>query len=103
MIRYYANFMGPVSLDWYQKRGLSQDEYWAGGRIDIYGLDENEYFSGQTEYSLPVMDGESWNKFSEWLKNYKTEELKPYKQLLSAFEAATEHKIRWAHEEFGDE
>ena len=130
MISYSTNFMGPISLDWFRERGLTEiadvtvdskilaevygvelggtvtrevvTEYWCGGRIDIYGLDETEYYGGMSEYSLPVMDGESWNLFSDWLENYETIELKTYEQLLSAFEADTDHKIRWAHKEFGD-
>ena len=108
MISYSTNWMGPISLDWFRERGLTQmvgdledvTEYWCGGRIDIYGLDEVEYYGGRHEYSLPIMDGVSWNLFSDWLDNYETIELKTYEQLLSAFEADTDHVIRWAHEEF---
>ena len=130
MISYSTNWMGPISLDWFRERGLTEitevtvdskilakahgvelgdtvtqevvTEYWCGGRIDIYGLDETEYYGGRSEYGLPVMDGESWNLFSDWLDEYETIELKTYEQLLSAFEADTDHKIRWAHEEFAD-
>lgn len=120
--------MGPISMDWFRDRGLTKEvdtevtheylarqlgvnvgdvvpmedvtEYWSGGRVDIYGLDEVEYYGGMSEYSLPIMDGVSWNLFSDWLDNYETIELKTYEQLLSAFEADTDHKIRWAHKEF---
>lgn len=130
MISYSTNFMGPIALWWYRERGLTEmaevaveskilaevygvepgdtvtqevvTEYWCGGRIDIYGLDETEYYGGRSEYSLPIMDGESWNRFSDWLDEYETVELKTYEQLLSAFEADTDHQIRWAHEEFGE-
>lgn len=130
MISYSTNWMGPISLDWFRDRGLTQmvdvevtdehmanrlnvnmgdtvpmedvTEYWSGGRIDIYGLDETEYYGGRSEYGLPIMDGESWNVFSDWLENYETIELKTYEQLLSAFEADTDHQIRWAHKEFGE-
>lgn len=129
-IQYSTNHMGPVSLDWYRERGLTKmvsrsleseflakkldkqvgDEYefetitehWAGGRIDIYGLDEHEYYCGRSEYALPIMDGTSWDLFSDWLDEYETIELKTFDQLLSAFEADTDHVIRWAHEEFTD-
>ena len=130
MISYSVNFMGPISLDWYRERGLTKmesvpleleeiadmlgkqigdehefervTEHWAGGRIDIYGLDENEYYCGRSEYALPIMDGTSWNLFSDWLDEYETIELKTFDQLMSAFEADTDHVIRWAHEEFID-
>lgn len=128
MISYSTNWMGPISMDWFRDRGLTKEvdtevtheylaiqlgvnvgdvvpmedvtEYWSGGRVDIYGLDEVEYYGGMSEYSLPIMDGVSWNLFSDWLDNYETIELKTYEQLLSAFEADTDHKIRWAHKEF---
>lgn len=128
MISYSTNWMGPISMDWFRDRGLTREvdtevtheylaiqlgvnvgdvvpmedvtEYWSGGRVDIYGLDEVEYYGGMSEYSLPIMDGVSWNLFSDWLDNYETIELKTYEQLLSAFEADTDHKIRWAHKEF---
>lgn len=127
-ISYSTNFMGPISMDWFRDRGLTKEvdtevtheylaiqlgvnvgdiapmedvtEYWCGGRIDIYGLDEVEYYGGRHEYGLPIMDGVSWNLFSDWLENYETVELETFEQLLSAFEADTDHKIRWAHEEF---
>jgi len=104
MIQYSTNMMGPVSLDWYRERGLLDEsgqpkEYWAGGRIDIYGVPGEHY---PIEYALPIMDGTSWNLFSDWLDEYKTIELKTFNQLLSAFEADTDHVIRWAHEEFID-
>lgn len=128
MISYSTNWMGPISMDWFRDRGLTKEvdtevtheylarqlgvnvgdvvpmedvtEYWSGGRVDIYGLDEVEYYGGMSEYSLPIMDGVSWNLFSDWLENYETVELETFEQLLSAFEADTDHKIRWAHKEF---
>ena len=127
MISYSVNFMGPISLDWYRERGLTKmesvpleleeiadrldkqigdehefervTEYWAGGRIDIYGVPDENY---PLEYALPIMDGTSWNLFSDWLDEYETIELKTFDQLMSAFEADTDHVIRWAHEEFID-
>ena len=101
MITYSTNFMGPIHRSWFDERGLDyMKDCWSGGRIDIYGLDEREYFEGRHEYGLPIMDCESWNKFSDWLMHYKTVELKTYDQLLCAFEADTEHNIIWAHEAF---
>jgi hypothetical protein len=93
--------MGPISNQWYEERGLNPSkDCWAGGRIDIYGLDEREYFEGKHEYSLPVMDCESWEMFSEWLDDYESNVLKSYEELLSTFEADTNHKINWAYQVF---
>jgi hypothetical protein len=129
-IDYSTNFMGPISMDWFRARDLTQmvdieiktpieaklykanigdtvqsediTEYWCGGRIDIYGLDADEYYGGTSEYGLPIMDGESWNKLTEWLEEYVSETLTSFEDLITMFEKETKHKIRWAIYEFGD-
>ena len=116
--------MGPVSTHWYINCGLTHKvkktitsqlvadkynldigdeyetdevtEYYAGGRIDIYGLDENEYWCGKSEYALPIMAGESWNLLSDWLDDFTSESLVPYNELIDTFEKDTNTKIRWA-------
>lgn len=130
MIDYSTNMMGPISIDWYRKRDLTHmvdkeivtpmeaqiykanigdtvrvedvTEYWCGGRIDIYGLDETEHYGGMSEYSLPIMDGQSWEKLSEWLDEYTSEELTSFEDLVIIFKKETNHKIRWADDEFGE-
>jgi hypothetical protein len=129
-IDYSTNLCGPISMDWFRDRGLTRmvdikittpmeariykanigdtvrvedvTEYWCGGRIDIYGLDETEHYGGMSEYGLPIMDGESWNKLSEWLDEYTSEELTSFEDLIIIFERETNHKIRWADDEFGE-
>jgi hypothetical protein len=126
MIRYSTNWMGPVSIAWYQERGLTKMavhsvdnkftaelrqlnigdtflreeilEQYSGGRIDIRGLDHDDYYAGQSEYSLPTMHGLSWNLFSEWLDDFTSEELVPYEELIDRFETETGHTIKWAPE-----
>ena len=100
MISYSSNWCGPISIDWFQKRNTT--EHWCGGRIDIYGLDEREHYGGMCEYDLPIMDGESWNKLTDWLDDYESKELTSYEDLIIIFERETDHKIRWADDEFGD-
>ena len=101
LIRYSTNYMGPVHTKWFTDRGIkSGDESWAGGRIDIYGLDRNDYYDGRGELGLPIMDGESWFKLTDWLAEYKTQELKTLEELLSDFYADTNHTIQWASEVF---
>ena len=103
MFSYSTNCMGPVNKDWFEKRGIDPDqEHWAGGRIDIDGLNEREFYAGKHEYSLPIMDGLSWNLFSDWLENYETEDLKTFEQLVNEFETDTDHYIRWASDVFRD-
>lgn len=100
-IRYSTNYMGPVHTKWFTDRGIkSGDESWAGGRIDIYGLDRNDYYDGRGELGLPIMDGESWFKLTDWLAEYKTQEVKTLEELLSDFYADTNHTIQWASEVF---
>ena len=122
MINYSTNFCGPIATKWYEERGLLSDpvtkpnryaeggslevreitEYWAGGRIDIYGLDYEEYFDGKWEYGLPVMHGEDWNRFSDWLHNLKTEKLLSFDEIFERYYSEGNPTIRWAKERFND-
>ena len=116
--------MGPFSMDWYRERNLTymvkhtiltkevsqiynkpigsiieREEiktHYAGGRIDIYGLDEEEYYCGRSEYSLPIMHGEDYNDFSSWLENFRTHELWSYHDIIEEYEQYRKKKIRWA-------
>jgi hypothetical protein len=92
--------MGPISLDWYTKRGIDVVDGWPetiyyGGRIDVRGLPFDEYYNGGTEYGLGVMLGEDWSALSDWMRSYKTEELTPRDALLKDFEAWYGRRIRW--------
>jgi len=119
MITYSTNWMGPVSMHWYEKnvpmveteRTYTKFLYpekegqtyiasepsvnYATGRIDIRGLDEEEYWSGWHEYGVGVMTQKSWNILSDYLDDFATEELITYDQLLEGFEKDTNHKIEW--------
>jgi len=133
VITYSTNFMGPISMDFYRKRGLThmvektceselirnalrtstklnypnieigdtyeQEEitvHYAGGRIDIYGLDPEKYYGGSGEYGLRVMHGEDWDALSDWLYEFESEEQVPYDELIALFEKDYGKKIRWA-------
>lgn len=100
MVEYSTNYMGPIDLQWFEDRNTT--EHWYGGRIDIYGLDDAEYYNSGGEYSLPIMDEQSWHMFTEWLENYKTSELVTYEAIIEDFEEDTGHAIRWADDVFGD-
>ena len=108
--------MGPVSTRWYEENNipyvlkktsgklLPQIEYkdftsYSGGRIDIYGLDEEEYYAGKDEYGIGIMLSEDWYALSEWLDDFETDELLPYKELISEFEKAHGKQIRWWQDE----
>ena len=119
MISYSTNWMGPINMDWFKKRGLTEtltktltedskfsdkkkgdiltyDEvttYYAGGRIDVYGTDDPY----GTELGLDVMHGEDYNKFSNWLDDFKTETIWTFAQIVEEYQK-TNPKIRWASE-----
>ena len=112
--------MGPISPEWYEKNNIPMVETertyskwlspekagetylshkpsvaYAGGRIDIYGLEGDEYYYGTSEYGVNVMTQKSWNLLTEYLEDFESLELVPYKELLEGFESETEHKIEW--------
>lgn len=119
MISYSTNWMGPISMDWFRDRGLTrivsevleEDQkfsglkkgqifdyeeittYYSGGRIDIRGVPDEPW---GLEYALPVMNGEDWNDFSEWLESFSTFELWEYEDLIEQYEEDRGRKIRWA-------
>ena len=70
--------------------------HYAGGRIDIYGLDPEKYYAGKDEYGLPVMHCEDWNALSDWLDDLTTDTLLSYNELIEQFEQHYGKKIRWA-------
>ena len=115
MISYNTNWMGPISTKWYETRDIpfvtmkktsktlgreyEYKEYlekYSCGRIDIYGLDEQEYWGGKSEYSVAPMRAEDWNKLQDWLDELQTETLLTYKELISRFEKDYRKHIRWA-------
>ena len=99
-ITYSTNWMGPVSLNFYEERNLiDYDEikrssvtgnwykeahikqYYSGGRIDVYG---SNYFFNE-EIGLPIMKSEDWMKFSEWLETFESERVLTLEELLAEY------------------
>lgn len=113
-IQYSTNWMGPISTRWYENINapyemretsgeiLPKVEYkhflesYSGGRIDIYGLDQEEYWGGKHEYNLPPMITEDWNALGEWLDQMQTETLWTYEKLIEHFQYYNKAEIRWA-------
>ena len=107
--------MGPVSTRWYEENNIPYvlkmtsgrfgpakeykdfTESYSCGRIDIHGLDNEEYYGGQHEYSLSVMRTEDWNALGSWLDKLETDELMPYDLLIEQFETHYKKQIRWAN------
>ena len=116
MIRYRTNWMGPVSTQWYKDRGftrratrtLTEDsqltgrkagesfeydeitESYSAGRIDIYGTGDKY----GREMFLPTMRSEDWNRFSQWLSTFETDDVWELKDLVEMYERKNP-KIRW--------
>jgi hypothetical protein len=115
--------MGPVNTDWYRERNLTvtkivvqkEDskftrrkkgdiyeveeviQQWAGGRIDIRGEGLGIY--GE-EMSLPIMRGDCYRRFSEWLDAVETDDVWTLAQLVEMYEKDNP-KIIWADDVFG--
>lgn len=88
MLRYFTNWMGPINSDWTQKNG----NHWAGGRIDVYG--DGEY---PEEIGLPIMHGDDYRHFSEWLDSFTSIDMWTLEELVHLFEKQTKVSIRWFH------
>ena len=110
--------MGPVSNNWYLQRNIPYTletyedsrgksslfykafaESYSCGRIDIYGLDEQEFYAGKDEYGVAPMRTEDWNDFGEWLDKIKCKVQIRYDTLIHMFEVTHKRKIRWANNE----
>jgi hypothetical protein len=105
--------MGPVSTRWYEERDipfeiretagilLPKTEYkhflesYSCGRIDIDGLDEDEYWCGKSEYSVAPMLTEDWNALGDFLWDLETDVQLSYEQLIERFELWYGKEIRW--------
>lgn len=118
MIRYSTNFMGPIAIQWFRDRGLTREvshtfihgpkagetsvideiiEQYAGGRIDVYNLNPEEYHDGRTEYEVAPMHAEDWARFSHWLDHHVTQELWTLDELIQGYHTHNT-EIRWASE-----
>lgn len=114
MISYSTNWMGPVSLNWYEDRNLvtiktemiqgqlieTKDitQRWSGGRIDVHGEGLGPYGD---EIGLPVMRNDCYRQFSGWLSTFQTDDVWTLTQLVEFYEKSNP-KIIWAKDVFGD-
>jgi len=115
-IRYSTNWMGPISLDWYRQRGLTQLEHhvqhhdspytgrktgerytietithnYSCGRIDVMGTD-SPYGD---EIGVPPMLSLDWARFTRWLDTLETDDMWTLDQLVELYER-TNPKITW--------
>ena len=115
-VRYSTNWMGPVSLDWYRKRGLTTLEYhvqeqdspytgrkagehytletitdnYSCGRIDVMGTDDPR----GDEIGVPPMLSLDWCRFGRWLETFETDDVWTLDQLVELYERSNP-KITW--------
>ena len=101
MITYSTNWMGPISLSWYEERGLLKEgsveptTYYSAGRIDIRGLDPEKFYNGWDEYGLRPMHIEDWDALTDWLNKLTTETKLSHNEKIEMFENNYGKKIRW--------
>ena len=86
MVTYFLNWMGPINPQFIAKYG----DGWRCGRIDI---DDGMPYG--REYSVGVMDAESWLLLGEYLRNLRTEEVWCYQRIIDTFEREYQHNIVW--------
>lgn len=108
--------MGPVSLEWYRQRGLSQVEqriattdtmhyntgdaytvetitkHFSCGRIDVRGIPDEPYGD---EIGVPPMLSDDWYEFGRWLDTVETMSVWTLADLVVAYEYRTNTKITW--------
>ena len=115
-ISYYTNWMGPVNMEWDRKRGLTKTEtvvlekdssftnrkagesvemekiteHYSGGRIDVYGTGDPY----GDEIGVPPMKTEDWNRFGNWLENFRTTTMLTLEELVAEYEK-TNPAIQW--------
>ena len=122
-INYSLNWMGPLLMDWYKKRGLTIDMpvtiepnswyalkgYQVGdtivqtevaaryccGRIDVTGVPGEPY---GTEIGVPPMLAGDWDSFGLWLETVTTPTVLTLAELVELYEQ-THEPITWYTDE----
>jgi len=111
MVNYSTNWMGPISIRWYEDNNIPYEEVtkynrilkkevtfknwkenWSGGRIDIRGVPGEPHGD---EYGLPIMRTEDWNDFSDWLDGLDSEKVLSFENIVMLYELNSKTKIRW--------
>lgn len=92
-IRYSTNWMGPISLNWYEDRGLDYEtEPYSAGRLDFYNPTTESHYPD--EMSVPPMRSEDWRSLSKWLDKFSSETVLTLDEIVEEYEK-TNPKIRW--------
>ena len=121
MVRYFLNWMGPVSMRWYEDNNIPYVEEWQDfkslrkygveaeprmirkylkdyccGRIDVSGVPDEPY---GIEYGVGVMEKVSWYALGQYLNDLVTEEVLSKEELLTMFEEESGYQIQWFKDE----
>jgi len=92
-VNYSTNWMGPISLSWYEERGLDYNtEPYSAGRLDFYNPTIDSKYPD--EMSVPPMRSEDWHRLSEWLDNFESDTVLTLCEIVAEYEK-TNPKIRW--------
>lgn len=95
MITYDIQFTGPTDFEWYEDRALDMNQaIWAGGNVTIYGASKEPIV-----YEIPIMHGDSWNQFCQFVVLLDTQVLLSKEELIEKFQKSTGHSIEWADQE----
>jgi hypothetical protein len=118
-VRYSTNWMGVASIDWYRENGLTEKKTvvlekdstftdhkkgdtieiedittrYSCGRIDFWNPYDPESMYPD-EMGVPPMISEDWERFSNWLDIYETDDVLTLEQLVYVYELKNP-KIRW--------
>ena len=111
MITFFLNSMGPASVKWYEDNNIPYTEevryskifdkeytykkwhkHYSCGRIDIHGVPNEPY---GLEYSVHVMERDSWELLSDYLYNLEIDYLPSKEELFTMFEEDTGYTIKW--------
>lgn len=111
---YSTNVMGPFGLWWFEENNIpfkiiivnnrwtdfkdiktKQYETWFGGRIDCYcdNQEDPEYDRYGRELILPIMKGDCYALFSNWLDKQITNSLVSNEYLFKKYETETGNKL----------
>lgn len=90
MVSYSTNWMGPINLKWIQENG----DNWMAGRIDMRGDSLGPYGD---EVGVPPIDKRDWQRLTDWLDTYETEE--PDYNVLETFQKETGRTVTFWRKE----
>lgn len=110
MWSYSTNVMGPAGTWWFEENNIPYqevvvnnrftghqdeirriyDEYY-GGRIDTYCDDpkDPDYCKYSPEVDLPIMPGEHFQRFDQWLNGFSSKRLMQFEELKAEYEKQT--------------